>query len=146
EASKRLLGVSRVAVLNGPPGVRPGYIFVAASDTATAPVAEYQLCFKCHSSWTTQPTGQTDLAMALNPANPSHHAVEAPGADPNINPAAFAPGWTARSILRCGDCHGSESGSSKGPHGSLYPTILSKPYDASPLPHASTEDELCFRC
>ena len=146
EASKALLGVSRVAVLNGPPGIRPGYIFLAASDTATAPVAEYQLCFKCHSSWTTQPSGQTDLAMALNPANASHHPVEAQGANPGISAAAFAAGWSASSLVRCGDCHGSESGASKGPHGSLYPTILAKPYAASPLPHTTTEDELCFRC
>jgi predicted CXXCH cytochrome family protein len=146
EASKLLLGVSRVSVLNGAPGIRPGYVFLAASDTATAPFAEYQLCFKCHSSWTTQPSGQTDMAIAFNPANPSHHAVEARGADPGISPAAFATGWNAASVLRCGDCHGSDSGVSRGPHGSLYPTILARPYDASPQPRATTADELCFRC
>src|SRR5262249_30581555 len=84
EAPTTLLGVSGVAVLNGAPGFRPGYVFIAASDTATAPFAEYQICFKCHSSWTTQPAGQTDLAMALNPANPSHHPVEAQGANSGI--------------------------------------------------------------
>jgi predicted CXXCH cytochrome family protein len=146
EASKALLGVSRVVVLNGAAGVKPGYVFVPASDTTTTPVAEYQLCFKCHSSWTTQPTGQTDLARALNPNNPSHHAVEAPGANPGISASAFAPGWNARSMVRCGDCHGSESGGARGPHGSLYPAILSRPYATSPQPHATTPDELCFRC
>ena len=134
------------AVLNGAPGLRPGYVFVAASDTATTPFAEYQICFKCHSSWTTQPAGQTDLAMALNPANPSHHAVEAPGANPGISPAAFTAAWSAASIVRCGDCHGSESGGSRGPHGSLYPTILARPYEISPQLHTTTGDELCFQC
>jgi predicted CXXCH cytochrome family protein len=146
EASKALLGVSRVAVLNGAPGVRPGYVFIPASDTTTAPVAEYQLCFKCHSSWTTQPSGQTDMARALNPANPSYHPVEAPGANPGIRSAAFTMGWNAGSMMRCSDCHGSESGSSRGPHGSMHPAILAGPYQASPQDHDATPDEVCFRC
>jgi predicted CXXCH cytochrome family protein len=145
-ASKRLLGVSRVAVLNGPAGTVPGYTFIAASDTITAPVTEYQLCFKCHSSWTTQPNAQTDFGKVMNPANPSTHPVEAPGANANIDAGAFTGGWNSSSMLRCGDCHGSELGGTAGPHGSIYAGILSKPYAASPAPHLSTSDELCFNC
>ena len=145
--SRTTLGVSRVLVQNGGPGARPTYLFAAGADTLTAPVAEYQLCFKCHSSWVLQPTGQTDLAAALNPANASYHPVEAAGRDPGISPAAFAPGWSAASLTRCDDCHGSDfPGAPRGPHGSIYRYILKAPYEASSQPHLSTSGELCFSC
>jgi len=146
DASKTTLGVSRVTVLNGAAGSPPLYTFVAGSDTLSAPNAEYQLCFKCHSSWTTQPAGQTDLALVLNPANPSHHAVEAPGANPGIDPLSFTPGWSASSVVRCGDCHGSDFGTARGPHGSTYRYLLRAPYDPSSTPRAMTSNDLCFRC
>lgn len=146
DASKRLLGVSRVAVLNGTAGSAPVYTFIPGSDTLTAPVTEYQLCFKCHSSWTTQPPGQTDLARVLNPNNPSYHPVEAAGNDLTLDPLSFEPGWGPTSIVACDDCHGSDLGTNRGPHGSAYPAILRAPYTASPGPHTSTSDELCFRC
>jgi predicted CXXCH cytochrome family protein len=142
------LGTSRVLVHNGPAGMPPTYTFVPASDTLTAPIAEYQLCFKCHSSWTNQPTGQTDLALQLNPANASYHPVEAAGTDPTIQPGAFVPGWSASSLTRCGDCHGSDFvGATRGPHGSSNRYILRQPYTttaSSNLPTAP--DELCFSC
>lgn len=146
DASKTTLGVSRVAVLNGAAGTPPLFTFLAGSDTLTGPNAEYQLCFKCHSSWTTQPSGQTDLAMALNPANPSTHPVQAPGANPFIDPLAFASGWSASSLVRCGDCHGSDFGGARGPHGSIHQHLLRAPYPASSLDRDMTSDELCFRC
>lgn len=145
--SRTNLGVSRVLVQNGAPGFAPTYTFAAGADTLSAPLAEYQLCFKCHSSWTTQPTGQTDMALALNPANPSYHPVEAVGRDATISPASFAPGWSAASMTRCGDCHGSDfAGSPRGPHGSTYRHILRAPYEASTLPRTMTSNELCFSC
>jgi predicted CXXCH cytochrome family protein len=141
------LGVSRVLVQNGGPGAPPAFVFVPGSDTLTAPRAEYQLCFKCHSSWTNQPTGQTDLALALNPANASYHPVEAPGRNLGIQPNAFVPGWSASSLTRCGDCHGSDfPGSPRGPHGSSYRYILKQPYEASSQPRRMTSDEMCFAC
>ena len=147
QLSRRNLGVSRVLVQNGGPGTRPTYTFVAGSDTLTAPLAEHQVCFKCHSSWTTQPTGQTDLALELNPANASYHPVEAPGRDPSIAAGAFVPGWSASSTTRCGDCHGSDfAGGARGPHGSSYRFILRGPYEASSLPRLTTSQELCFSC
>jgi predicted CXXCH cytochrome family protein len=146
DASKTTLGVSRVLVLNGAAGTPPSYTFVAGSDTLTPPVAEYQLCFKCHSSWTTQPTGQTDFARVLNPANPSYHPVEDVGTNPGIAPLAFVPGWSASSLTRCADCHGSDFGTARGPHGSSYPDILKRPYVASSVSRVTTSDEECFLC
>ena len=145
--SRANLGVSRVLVQNGAAGTLPTYTFAAGSDTLSAPVAEYQLCFKCHSSWTTQPSGQTNLAFQLNPANASFHPVEAAGRDATIAPGAFATGWSAASLTRCGDCHGSDfEGAPPGPHGSTYRYILRRPYEASSLPRAMTPDEMCFSC
>ena len=146
DASRSTLGTSRVAVLNGAAGSQPLYTFLPASDTTSAPNAEYQLCFKCHSSWTTAPAGQTDLAKVLNPANPSYHPVEAPGANPGISPLAFAPGWNAGSTTRCGDCHGSDFGLTRGPHGSLNAGLLRAPYDAMPGTRSTASNELCFSC
>lgn len=145
-ASKNNLGVSRVAVINGVAGSRPLYLFVPGSDTLTAPNTEYQLCFKCHSTWTTQPTGQTDFATVLNPANPSFHPVEAAGRNANIRAGSFVIGWTASSITRCGSCHGSDFGTVDGPHGSSYRYILKKPYTASAARRTMTSNEICFSC
>jgi predicted CXXCH cytochrome family protein len=146
DASKAVLGASRVAVLNGPAGSTPGYTFIPGADTLSGARAEYELCFKCHSSWTTQPAGQTDLARVLNPSNPSFHPVESPGRNPSIAPQAFVPGWSPASITRCGDCHGSDFGTVRGPHGSSYRHILRRPYTASPAPRRMISDEACFAC
>lgn len=145
EASKTLLGVSRVEVVNGAPGAPPAYVFVPASDTLTA-TTEYALCFKCHSSWTTQPAGQTDLARVFNANNASYHPVEALGRNLAINPQAFASGWDVGSRTRCDDCHGSDLNLTRGPHGSIYRYILRQPYTASTASRAMASDELCFKC
>lgn len=144
--SKVNLGTSRVRVLNGGPGAPPAFTFIAAADTLSPDLAEYEICFKCHSSWTTQPSGQTDLALELNPANPSYHPVEAPGRDLTLRLGAFTPGWSPSSTTRCGSCHGSSAGNAEGPHGSSYRYILRQPYTASPDPRAMAPDELCFSC
>jgi len=146
DASKTTLGVSRVVVLNGAAGSPPTYTFIPGSDTLTTPNAEYQLCFKCHSSWTTQPGGQSDLARLLNPANPSFHPVEGVGQNSGVMPLAFVPGWSAASLTRCGDCHGSDVASVRGVHGSIYPAILKRSSVTSPGSHITTPDELCFSC
>lgn len=145
-SSRLLLGVSRLQVTNGPAGSAPAFTFVPASDTLTANRGDYPLCFKCHSSWTTQPSGQTDLARVLNPNNPSYHPVEAAGANPGISPLAFETGWGPASLTACGDCHGSDDPAARGPHGSLHRGILKRPYDASSAERPTTADELCFSC
>ena len=146
EASRLVLGVSRVAVSNGGAGSRPLYTLFGASDSLSSPNAEYQLCFKCHSSWTTQPSGQTDMGLVLNPANPSYHPVEDIGRNLNISPMAFTPGWSATSITRCGSCHGSDFGGVAGPHGSTNAGLLRRPSPASASERTMSSDELCFAC
>lgn len=140
-------GVSRVRVSSGGPGAPPTFFFTPGADSLSAPLTEYQLCFKCHSSWTIQPTGQTDLALVLNPANPSYHPVEAAGRNLTIRPGAFVAPWSASSITRCGDCHGSDfAGAARGPHGSAYRYILKQPYTASPDFRTMSSNEICFAC
>ncbi|MBI5836554.1 MAG: hypothetical protein HZB25_04855 [Candidatus Eisenbacteria bacterium] len=145
-APKSTLGVSRVRVLNGAAGTAPVYTFTAGSDTLTSPVAEYQLCFKCHSGWTIQPTGQTDFGKVLNTNNPSFHPVEGQGRNLNIRAGAFAVGWSPTSTTPCGSCHGSDAGSVRGPHGSNNRYILKQPYTASSASRTMVSSEICFLC
>jgi len=144
--SNTLLGTSRVVPLYGLAGAAPAYQFVTGEDTLTGPPSEAQVCFKCHSSWTSQPSGQTDLPRVLNPSNPSFHPVEDMGRNTLIQAAAFTPGWSTMSRTGCGDCHGDDFNNSAGPHGSNYRYILRRPYTASSAIRTMTSGELCFSC
>lgn len=143
-ATNRIVGVSRVKVNNGAAGTVPVFSPAAAGDTTF--VREYEICFKCHSSWTTQPVGQTDLPVFFNPNNPSFHPVEAQGKNLNIRAGAFVNGWTATSQMYCTDCHTSDDTTVRGPHGSTYRYILKKNYVASSGPLPMGPDDLCFDC
>jgi predicted CXXCH cytochrome family protein len=114
-----LAGVSGVSVVNGAAGTVPAYTFL---DGMTSPVtAEYQLCFKCHSSFTVQlsnagvPASQDrlDAGVEFNPNNVSFHPVEAAGKNATAKMAASLAGaspyklWTLTpsSTVRCTHCH-----------------------------------------
>jgi predicted CXXCH cytochrome family protein len=140
-----LLGASRVRVTNGPAGSRPIYTWKGPEETVTFPF-EYELCFKCHSSWTTLPAGKEDLALSLNPANPSYHPVEAAGRNRNIRAEAFAEGWSADRLTYCSDCHGSDDPSIVGPHGSVYRYLLKKAYATTAFRQGMARTDLCFDC
>jgi len=144
-ASNRIRGVNRIAVINGAAGSAPTYIYRAPGDVS-APIAEYQICFKCHSSWTTQPAGQTDLAVRFNGNNPSYHPVEAVGKNINVNAGAFVGGWTGGAQMFCTDCHTSDNTSVRGPHGSQWRYILKKSATASGAQRTMASTELCFDC
>lgn len=164
-AAGPLSGMSRVQVTNGVAGSVPGFTFVPQTNSGA--VKEYELCFKCHSSWTTRPAGQTDLAMVLNPANESFHPVEAAGRNTSSQMTNSLAGGTAlphlttASVLTCGDCHNNDaiprtvslvSGYTgavpTGPHGSnasggnaaLSTAVLRAPYRVTLKPRSSTND------
>jgi predicted CXXCH cytochrome family protein len=124
-ASGRLAGVSGVSVVNGPnAGDAPlSYTFL---DGVTKPVTlEYQLCFKCHSGFTSllpkiegkPSTDALDKAVELNPANASYHPVEAPGKNETDAMKASLAGtspyklwnFTTGSTVRCLNCHANGS-------------------------------------
>jgi hypothetical protein len=136
---------------------------------------EYQVCLKCHASFTSLPTyapagwdGTTyvadglpkltattgeqipdsrDMAQEFNPYNASFHPVAAQGRNQGIPEGAFVPGWSAASLVYCSDCH--SNASSGAPHGSALLHLLSGQADyqtaASSSPR-SAGGELCFDC
>lgn len=119
-ASGALYGASGVSVVNGSAGAAPTY-----TKTSTS-TFEYQLCFKCHSGFTTLPeqtgppsTWALDKAVELNPANLSYHPVEAPGRNQTAQLDLSLSGdvtwgtspyklwqFTTDSTIRCVSCHG----------------------------------------
>ncbi len=149
-ASNRLLGMGRVAVTNGAAGTVPQYTYRGPADPSAA--SEYEICFKCHSSWTalpaTTPSGGTpkDKAVQFNSNNPSYHPVEAAGKNTNIRSGAFVSPWTPTSTMYCTDCHTSDTTSVRGPHGSTYNYILKKAYTASSASRTMSSLEICFDC
>lgn len=144
DALVRLAGVSRVEAVNGGAGVAPSYRFHAADERDRD--AEYEVCFKCHSSWTRQPAGQPDLARLTNPANPSFHPVQGEGRNRGIADESFTNGYTASSRVACSDCHGSDDPKVRGPHGSIYPYLLKKPTSSGAMAEPLTAADLCFDC
>ena len=158
EASGRLEGVSGVKVVNGAAGAAPSYTFLSGVDTnvvpANAVTREYQLCFKCHSGFTTQlpniagkpSRDRLDKGVELNPNNPSYHPIEAPGKNTSAAMIASLSGyspyrqWTFRigDTIRCSNCHASSTkynqttppaaGSSLPSHTSQVAGILLAPY------------------
>jgi predicted CXXCH cytochrome family protein len=137
-ASPLLSGVSRIQVSNSAAGMAPTYTYRPADDPSAA--NEYEICFKCHSSWTAQPSGQTDFALVTNPNNPSYHPIQAAGKNPKIDRNAFVNGYAPDSILTCTSCHGTDDPIVKGPHGSTYQHLLKKQSGTT------SKDDICFSC
>lgn len=127
-ASARLIGISFVTVNNAT--TPESYTFNAG--TGTSPTYEYQLCFKCHSNFTTLPTNNTgkksrdflDAGAEFNPANAAFHPVEAAGKNlttamglslstalTTATAARIPNRWasfTTSSTVRCTNCHSDE--------------------------------------
>ncbi|HXY40988.1 MAG TPA: cytochrome c3 family protein [Vicinamibacteria bacterium] len=144
DAPDNMTGISRIRVSNGAPGTAPVYRYAGPEDTSFA--AEYEICFKCHSSWTTRPAGQPDLALLFSTSNPSFHPVEAAGRNPRIDTNAFVNGWNASRLVYCSDCHGSDDVTVAGPHGSSYRYILKGPYATTAAPSRVGPTDVCFSC
>lgn len=139
-------------------------------------VNQYQLCFKCHSSyaWQTSPPvfsgsiPQTDIPKEFNPNNPSYHAVIGTSKIPTFtdskgvthyygkfttNLDSTGQAWSGTSRLYCEDCHGSGTSGLRGPHGSNYWYILKAPWTPNTGAEgmggtggSNTQTHLCFIC
>ena len=163
-----LKGVSGVSINFGTAGFSswPGdAVFTAKSGVDY----QYELCFKCHSYYsyrTSPPYFETDQAEEFSPNNPAYHAVvgeskmtqtftyngqtyhygKFTGTDRNGNP------WAYDSRMYCTDCHGSDSSSVPGPHGSASSYILKGPwfaydkYDGTGGTSNNASNHLCYRC
>jgi predicted CXXCH cytochrome family protein len=120
-ASARIGGVSGVDVTGFNAGV-PTFKFL--NGTSDAPTREFQLCFKCHSSFTKLPAGAADTAAQFDPANPanaggSFHPVETAGTNKSTamaNSLAGGTYWnfTTSGTVRCVHCHASSAVSVSG--------------------------------
>lgn len=129
--------------------------------------AEYQICYKCHgdSANKPQPLGlpsppyvrrqaaQFNVRREFDPLNPSHHAVEAPGRNPDV--PSLLPGYTPASVISCTDCHNNDRGPGaggsgpRGPHGSSYRALLERNLVTGSNNAGSSYGSmyaLCFKC
>jgi hypothetical protein len=134
-------------------------------------VYEYELCLKCHSSYTQllgygQPSEQKhDKASELNPANASYHPLGAPGKNTTTemeNSLAGGSLWqfTTASVIRCQNCHANSALLGPGtpawdgklaPHASRNRSLLLANYrdrDLKPSFEAYNRPdfELCYLC
>ena len=171
DASQRLAGVSGVSVVNGAAGAAPTYTFLngvipgAATNLVTR---EYQVCFKCHSGFTTLTSNATlvtaatpplplyskfalDKGIEFNPKNPSFHPVEAPGTNQTTAMAASLAGtspyklwnFTIGSTIRCLNCHASSATPDPAP--TAVPPLAGPGAGSSLPPHTSANRGILLR-
>jgi predicted CXXCH cytochrome family protein len=132
-----------------------------AMTTVSPTTYQYQLCFKCHSSWAyggsppLSPSGgfpETDQAKEFNTLNSAYHPVEDVGKNPftlaggGSYASSLIGGFTPTSRMVCSDCHASETPTdAAGPHGSTNPFILRGAWDRT-TGQSGTQDHVCFTC
>jgi predicted CXXCH cytochrome family protein len=129
-----------------------------------APVRfEYEVCLKCHGDSANKPQGafggsassavrraavDVNLRRVFSPDAPSFHPVASPGRNPVV-PGLRSP-LSPASLIRCTDCHGSDqavNGVARGPHGSIYPTLLERQYLTDDFsPESAASYALCYKC
>lgn len=164
--------VPGVSVTNGAAGSAPTYAVLNGSVNPVT--SEYQLCFKCHSGYTTQLANdpahpsrdRTDLGVAFNPANLSYHPIEAAGKNQTQKMADSLAGSSSYKIwnltpgdtVRCVMCHTSGTASNTTPatanlsvHASANRGILIRPYENRVLSsrnafYDSAGFALCLTC
>ena len=137
--------------------------------TSTTSNYEWQICFKCHSTFTTLPTYSAvgsgefevtkitsthadqvnqyqDVGQAFNPNNKAYHPVTAQGVNTGIPSGSFVSPWTTTSTMYCSDCHNKAQGSAggSGPHGSSNMHILER--QQSQQESGSDYVALCTKC
>jgi predicted CXXCH cytochrome family protein len=137
-----LVGASGVTVVNSPTAGQAPTKYTLVGGSLSSMTLEYQLCFKCHSSYTKMTNVKTpgppavnfppsqewlDKAIEFNPANKSFHPIEAAGTNTNTTimnaslSTATSPttlrvftGLTTTSTIRCSNCHAAQTVDSTG--------------------------------
>jgi hypothetical protein len=117
---------------------------------------EYEICFKCHADNVVRPqtdivrqVSQTNTRLELQTGNPSFHPVLGPRNSNEV--VSLIPPLRPGSVIRCTDCHNSDSAGSfggvDGPHGSIYEPLLADQYITRDFTAESpTSYALCYRC
>ena len=161
-ASGAIKGASGVAVTNiATAGAAPTYAWQLTT------TLEYQLCFKCHSGFTTLSSGARDKGIEFNPANGSFHPVEAKGTNGTpkmlVSLAGSSPyklwNFVLAGTVRCTHCHGNPRTREPGtpaadarqaPHSSKYEGVLIANYrrtlKPADQPYAAADFALCYLC
>lgn len=141
---------SASGLLRGVTGVNIGGVVVGES------ADEYEVCLKCHGLQEQKDLGTVrqdntrNVRLEISPGNESYHPVATVGRNPAVR--GFEPGYTAASVISCTDCHNndewSRSGNApKGPHGSIYPPLLEREYEANdPSVESFQTYALCYKC
>jgi|GEM_PF-3813394 len=113
---------------------------------------EYEVCLRCHSSFAKAWYGD-DLARLFSPYNTSYHPVIAVGKNQTDAIKNSLIGLSSESQILCSDCHfAADPTLPRGPHGSIYPFILSANYRFELKPPSATDNynsedfALCFKC
>jgi predicted CXXCH cytochrome family protein len=137
--------------------------FVSGIDRSGRPIDnsrfEYEVCFKCHAdaaSRNARPTVSRDVTevntrMQFQQSNPSFHPIIAPRNNNDV--VSLISPWRVGSVMRCTDCHNSDtSGQSsvagvRGPHGSIYRPLLNANYSTGEFVTESPRAyALCYQC
>ncbi|NQX97925.1 MAG: cytochrome C [Flavobacteriales bacterium] len=154
--------ISSSGALTGASGIRPTtwpseWTKATSYTTLESATYEYEICFKCHSSWAldniTSPVSSyntysdgsvpfTDVAWEFNPRNDSGHPVTVSsnnrlGSNLALGSNRMNGDWNTNvgsQTMMCSDCHGSNSevGGTKGPHGSTAKFMLKGTYKSWP--------------
>jgi predicted CXXCH cytochrome family protein len=115
---------------------------------------EYEVCYRCHADSPNKPAGRTtrniiqdNVRLEFALTGPSYHPVAGQGKNLN-SPSLIRPAYTEASVIYCTDCHASNGvGSPRGPHGSIYLSILKYRYEkADNTAESATNYELCYSC
>jgi len=115
--------------------------------------AEYQLCYRCHSTSANLPSWASDKSLEFRTSNPSFHPVEGEGANAYV--ISLREPYAARkerpgdvSTITCSDCHGSDDPNGpRGPHGSNYRGMVKYNYEMEDgRPESYYAYALCYGC
>lgn len=122
-------------------------------------VNEYQICFKCHGDLSNNVLASVPQPITRYWTNTRDNRVKFGGVSyhPVLQPLnkisdnlLVAPYYKGM-MLYCTDCHGSDTGTTRGSHGSIYEFILVAKFDTSDILPTSptaylTDNALCFKC
>lgn len=144
-----LIGAAGVKVLYPYETTVPVFVFEPYGGNISY---EYEVCLRCHSSFVSGWQGD-DLARLFSPYNGSYHPVISIGKNQTDALRRSLIGLTPSSLILCSDCHySSDPTYPRGPHGSIYPFILSGKYLFEIKPQSTSDDyqrsdfELCYKC
>jgi hypothetical protein len=110
-------------------------------------VNEYEVCFKCHSSYDTTQIAvgaAGDIRSQIDTRNASFHPVMGDSINASNTADSFETGWSGTSLVYCKDCHGNSAATEPlGPHASNAAPLLRRPLWGQSPENATM---LCYTC